>query len=191
MDTRETMALGFNRALVPLDGSMVAEAILPQFLRMAHALSMDVALIRVVVPPVKPVSIEEAPTELGKYAPTMERMLDEADNYLRSVAALPAFDGLKVMMTVRTGEAPQEIIASAKEISADVIAMTTHGRTASSDCCSDPSPEAVLRIADIPVFLLRAPPTSKAVMPQREFSTGRSYTRAKKLHGTVAAAPSS
>jgi nucleotide-binding universal stress UspA family protein len=55
----------------------------------------------------------------------MERMLDEADNYLRSVAALPAFDGLKVMTTVRTGEAPQEIIASAKEISADVIAMTS------------------------------------------------------------------
>jgi hypothetical protein len=39
MDTRETMALGFKRALVPLDGSMVAEAILPQFLCMAHALS--------------------------------------------------------------------------------------------------------------------------------------------------------
>jgi hypothetical protein len=30
---------------------MVAEAILPQFPRTAHALSMDMALIRVVVPP--------------------------------------------------------------------------------------------------------------------------------------------
>jgi nucleotide-binding universal stress UspA family protein len=165
MDTRETMALGFKRALVPLDGSMVAEAILPQFLRMAHALGMDVALIRVVVPTVKPVSIEEAPTELGKYAPTMERMLDEADNYLRSVAALPAFDGLKVMTTVRTGEAPQEIIASAKEISADVIAMATHGRTGLKRLLFGSVAEAVLRIADIPVFLLRALPTSKAVMP--------------------------
>ena len=42
-------------------------------------------------------------------------MLDEADTYLRSVAALPAFDELKVMTTVRIREAPQEIIASAKE----------------------------------------------------------------------------
>jgi hypothetical protein len=118
MDRRETMALGFKRALIPLDGSMVAEAILPQFLCMAHALSMDVALIRVVVPTLKPVSMEEAPTELGKSTP-MEQMLDEADTYLRSVAALPAFEGLNVMTTVRTGEAPQEIIASAKEIGAD------------------------------------------------------------------------
>jgi hypothetical protein len=101
------MAGGFKRAVVPLDGSMVAEAILPQFLCVAHALSMDVALIRVV-------AIEEAPTERGKYTAMMERMLDEADTYLRSVVALPAFEGLKVMTTVRIGEAPQEIIASAK-----------------------------------------------------------------------------
>jgi hypothetical protein len=93
-DTPEMMAGGFKRAVVPLDGSMVAEAILPQFLCVAHALSMDVALIRVVVP-TKPVAIEEAPTERGKYTAMMERMLDEADTYLRSVVALPAFEGSK------------------------------------------------------------------------------------------------
>ena len=160
MITPEMMARGFKRALVPLDGSMVAEAILPQFLCMAHALSMDVALIRVVVP-TKPVSIEEAPTELGKYTAMMERMLDEADTYLRSVAALPAFEGLKVMTTVRTGEAPQEIIASAKEIGADVIAMTPHGRTGLKRLLFGSVAEAVLRAAEIPVFMLRAPPISR------------------------------
>ena len=88
-------------------------------------------------------------------------MLDQAANYLRSVAALPAFDGLKVMRTVRTGEAPQEIIASAKEINADVIAMTTHGRTGLKRLLFGSVAEAVLRIADIPVFMLRAPPISR------------------------------
>jgi hypothetical protein len=127
-DTPEMMAGGFKRAVVPLDGSMVAEAILPQFLCVAHALSMDVALIRVVVP-TKPVAIEEAPTERGKYTAMMERMLDEADTYLRSVVALPAFEGLKVMTTVRIGEARQEIIASAKAMAP----------TSSNACCSDPS----------------------------------------------------
>ena len=156
MDTPETMALGFKRALVPLDGSLVAEAILPQFLRMAHALSMDVALIRVVVPTLNPVAIEEAPAEVANNAPTIERILDEADNYLRSVAALPAFDGLKVMTTVRTGEAPQEIIAAAREIGADIIAMTTHGRTGLKRLLFGSVAEAVLRMADIPVFILRA-----------------------------------
>ena len=155
MKTPETTQLGFKRALVPLDGSLVAEAILPQFLRLAHPLGMDVALVRVVVPAViKSAATEEAPA--GNAVPTMERMLDEADRYLRSVAALPVFEGLKVMTTVRTGEPPDEIIASAREIGADVIAMTTHGRTGLKRLLFGSVAEAVLRIADVPVFMLRA-----------------------------------
>lgn len=155
MKTPETTQLGYQRALVPLDGSMVAEAILPQFLRLAHPLGMDVALVRVVVPAaIKSAATEEAPA--GNAAPTMERMLDEADRYLRSVAALPVFEGLKVMTTVRTGEPPDEIIASAREIGADVIAMTTHGRTGLKRLLFGSVAEAVLRMADVPVFMLRA-----------------------------------
>jgi hypothetical protein len=50
MKTPQTTDLGFKRARVPLDGSMVAEAILPTFLPLAYPLGMEVALIRVVVP---------------------------------------------------------------------------------------------------------------------------------------------
>jgi nucleotide-binding universal stress UspA family protein len=156
MNTLETTELGFKRALVPLDGSMVAEAILPQFLRLAHPLGMEVALIRVVVPPVTPSAIEEASTEIGDTAPPMERMLDEADSYLRAVAATPVFEGLKVLTTVRSGEAPQEIIASARELGADVIAMSTHGRTGLKRLLFGSVAEAVVRMADVPVFMLRA-----------------------------------
>jgi len=121
MKTSRTAELGFKRAVVPLDGSMVAEAIVP--------LGMEVALTRVVVPTVKPAAVEETSVELGSAAPTIAKMLEEADAYLRGVAATPVFEGLKVLTTVRSGEAPQEIIASAKKLGADVIAMTTHGRT--------------------------------------------------------------
>ena len=50
--------------------------------------------MRVVVPTVKPAAVEET------------------DTYLRAVAAAPAFEGLHVLTTVRSGEAPQEIIAA-------------------------------------------------------------------------------
>jgi len=83
-------------------------------------------------------------------------MLDEADTYLRAVAAAPAFEGLHVLTTVRSGEAPQEIIASARELGADVIAMTTHGRTGLRRLLFGSVAEAVLRMADVPVFMLRA-----------------------------------
>ena len=147
---------GFKRALVPLDGSMVAEAILPAFLPLAQPLGMEVALIRVVVPTVKPVPISDVPVDVADTTPSIERLLEEADAYLRAVAVTPAFGGLKVLTSVRSGEAPQEIIAAAREIRADVIAMTTHGRSGLKRLLFGSVAEAVLRTADVPVFMLRA-----------------------------------
>jgi len=72
MNASLAAGLGFKRALVPLDGSIVAEAILPRFLELAHPLGIDVALIRVVVPTVKPAAIEETSVALGDTPPTMD-----------------------------------------------------------------------------------------------------------------------
>jgi len=72
MNASLAAGLGFKRALVPLDGSIVAEAILPRFLELAHPLGIDVALIRVVVPTVEPAAIEETSVALGDTPPTMD-----------------------------------------------------------------------------------------------------------------------
>jgi len=50
MNASHAAELRFKRALVPLEGSIVAEAILPPFLQLAHPLGVEVALVRVVVP---------------------------------------------------------------------------------------------------------------------------------------------
>lgn len=68
MKTSETDDFGFKRALVPLDGSMVAEAILPAFLPLAQPLGMELALVRVIVPTVKPVPVEDVPVAPGSSA---------------------------------------------------------------------------------------------------------------------------
>jgi len=145
-----------RRALITLDGSMVAEAILPVFLRIAYPLEMELVLVRVVVPTVSARAIHDTPQTLEDSASAGEHMREEAEKYLRAVAATPVFDRLRVLTTVRSGEAPREIIAAAKETRADVIAMTTHGRTGLSRLLFGSVAEAVLRTADVPVFVLRA-----------------------------------
>ena len=148
--------LQFRRALVTLDGSMVAEAILPAFLRVAYPLGLDIVLIRVV--PTVPVAAEDP----GHAQDSAERMKAEAEAYLRAVAATLSLDGLRVDTVVRTGEAPQEIIAGAQEVHADLIAMTTHGRTGLRRLLFGSVAEAVLRAAPVPVFIVRASPTEMA-----------------------------
>ena len=148
--------LQFRRALVTLDGSMVAEEILPAFLRVAYPLGLDIVLIRVV--PTVPVAAEDP----GHAQDSAERMKAEAEAYLRAVAATLSLDGLRVDTVVRTGEAPQEIIAGAQEVHADLIAMTTHGRTGLRRLLFGSVAEAVLRAAPVPVFIVRASPTEMA-----------------------------
>ncbi len=99
----------FRRALVPLDGSRVAEAILPAFLPMARPLKIDVMLVRVVVPTGQAAAVDETPEAIEAMEHAREQRRREADEYLRAVAAMPLFDGLQVSTMVRTGQAPEQI----------------------------------------------------------------------------------
>ena len=151
MDAKDTAALAVRRAIVPLDGSMVAEAILPSFLPMAQRLGVEVVLVRIVV-----TAISTALEDKRHAGESIERVRQEAIEYLRSVAALPMFGGLRVITTVRTGEAAVEIIQAAHELHADLIAMTTHGRTGLRRLLFGSVAEAVLRTAHVPVVIVRA-----------------------------------
>ena len=56
---------------------------------------------------------------------------------------------------VRRGEPAEEILAGAREAGADLIAMTTHGRSGLGRLLFGSGAEAVLRQSEVPVFLMR------------------------------------
>jgi len=141
----------YKRALVPLDGSMIAEAIVPFILEIAGPLDMEVALLRVVVPP--PPIVVEGSTHV--IVEDVEKMRADAEEYLTPIAAALCARGVRVTSHVRFGEAVGEILAGADEIGADIIAMTTHGRGGLGRLLFGSIAEAVLRRAEIPVFLMR------------------------------------
>jgi nucleotide-binding universal stress UspA family protein len=141
----------YKRALIPLDGSMIAEAIVPFILEIAGPLDMEVALLRVVVPS-PPVVVEGSTHAIIEDA---EKLRDDAQDYLASVAATLRARGVRVTTHVRCGEAVGEILAGAHEIGADLIAMTTHGRGGLGRLLFGSIAESVLRQAEIPVFLMR------------------------------------
>jgi nucleotide-binding universal stress UspA family protein len=64
--------------------------------------------------------------------------------------------GAVVECWVRRGELSGEIAAAAREAKADMIAMTTHGRSGLRRLLFGSVAEAVLRRVDLPVCLLRA-----------------------------------
>lgn len=140
-----------RRALVPLDGSPVAEAIVPFVSRIARPLGLEIALLRA-VPRTPPEVIEGSRVVLDN----TERLTQEADAYLRTIADRLSASGFRVLTIVRVGDPAAEILAAARECEADLIAMTTHGRGALGRLLFGSVAEAVLRRALVPVFIVRA-----------------------------------
>lgn len=79
----------------------------------------------------------------------------EAEEYLASIAAQLRVRGVRVTTAVRRGEPVAEILGGAREVDADLIAMTTHGRRGLSRLLFGSVAAAVLSQAEVPVSLMR------------------------------------
>jgi len=154
----------YKRALIPLDGSPVAETILPFILDIAGPLDIEVMLLRV-LPPAPPMPVEgSAPVLIDDEG---ARRTD-AEEYLAPLAVDLRNKGVRVETMVRPGVPAGQIVEAARSAKADLIAMTTHGRSGIRRLMFGSVAEAVLRQSDIPVFLLRATEAEVARRAARE-----------------------
>jgi nucleotide-binding universal stress UspA family protein len=85
----------------------------------------------------------------------VEKLRADAEEYLVSIAAQLRAKGVRVTTAVRRGEPVAEILAGAREVDADLIAMTTHGCSGLSRLLFGSVAAAVLPHAEVPVFLMR------------------------------------
>jgi nucleotide-binding universal stress UspA family protein len=137
----------FQRILVPLDGSRLAEAILPDVLELAAQQRAEVVLLRVALAHALPgVELTEAQVHA----------VEEAERYLADVEHGLADRGIRVSSAVRYGRAAEEILDHARTSDIDLIAMSTHGRNGIERVLLGSVAERVLREAPVPVFLRRA-----------------------------------
>jgi nucleotide-binding universal stress UspA family protein len=140
----------YKRALVPLDGSIVAESVIPFILQVAGPLDLEVTLLSVVVP-APPAVMDAGPAVID----SAEKLSAEAEAYLMPFANELRANGVRATIAVRRGEPVAEILAGAREAQADLIIMTTHGRTGFGRLLFGSVAEGILRRADVPVFLMR------------------------------------
>ena len=154
----------YKRALVPLDGSPIAEAIIPFILEIAGPLDMEVVLLRV-VEPIPPIALEGS---RHIEVEDVELRRTDAEEYLAPIAAELRNKGVRVERRVRRGNAVDQIVAAAREAGADLIAMSTHGRGGLGRLVFGSVAQAVLRQAEVPVFLMRATESQVARRVARE-----------------------
>lgn len=134
--------------LVPLDGSHFAE----QALEPARALAREgtLLLLHVVDPLISGYVAEE-----GDVDPVRQSVLDDAESYLRDVAARLRAAGAPVMTRVLVGAPGDVIAAEACAWGADLVAMATHGRTGLARLMLGSVAAGVLQRAETPVLFVR------------------------------------
>ena len=156
----------YKRALVPLDGSPTAEAIIPFILEIAGPLDMAVRLLRV-VEPIAPMVVEGASPVIVDDPVARER---DAEEYLAPIAAELRGRGVDAAWEVGRGAAAAAILAAAKSSGADLVAMSTHGRSGLGRLLFGSVAEQVLRHADVPVFLMRQTEAQVAARAAKEIA---------------------
>ncbi len=143
----------FKKILVCLDGSKLAEQIIPHAVEVAATHKAKLILFRVM-----PLPVAVAPGAPGVpiEAPMTPEEEAEAKNYLLGVAGPLAEKGIRAEVVVQQGaSAGKEIVEFAKEKSVDLIALATHGRSGLGRAVFGSVADFVLRESGLPILLVR------------------------------------
>jgi len=151
----------YERILVPLDGSEVGEAALPHVEELVSKLvlgvKVEVILLQVISSLTYYVIAGEASARVPYTEKELEQIKKKANEYLAKAGESLRSKGATVKTKVATGKAAEEIIKVADETKADLVVMSTHGRSGLSRLIFGSITDKVLRTGTVPVLVVRAP----------------------------------
>ena len=150
-----------EKILVPLDGSKVGESALPYVedlvSKMLPDSKVEITLIQVVSSLTHYVVGGETSAIVAYTEEEINQMKKQAAAYLEKAGQTLKGKGVKTAIQVVAGDAADEIIKAADEMNADIIAMSTHGRSGLSRWAFGSVTDKVLRGGHHPVLVVRAP----------------------------------
>jgi nucleotide-binding universal stress UspA family protein len=124
-----------KKALVPLDGSAVSEAVIPFIRDIARSLQMELTLLQVL--------------------PKTNRTFSNAETYLKDWCRRLGEEKVSATFQVKIGSAADQIIDYAAESACDMVAMSTRGQTALNLWSLGSVAQKVLLGGDSPLLLIK------------------------------------
>ncbi len=140
--------MAYRRILVPLDGSLLSEYILPQVERFASAFQNEMTLLHV-VPVNEANDIDLTPSQKQARAGVV-RYLQGVEDSLRHL-------GGKIDWAIVCGDPAEEIASFARKNDIDLVIMSTHGKGEAHHKGIGSVMSEVLKLVTVPVVTVRAP----------------------------------
>lgn len=145
----------YRRIMVPLDGSELAECVIPHIEVIGKLSEASVELVRVVEPIELPtrggiaLSIDDI-RQIESHSKT------EAENYLHGIVERLKIAGIKARSKILTGRAADSLVDHVHKNNFDLIIMATHGRSGISRWIWGSVAEKILHSSSIPILLVRS-----------------------------------
>ena len=137
----------FQSILVPLDGSKLAEAILPEVEELAALLNARLHLVMVsrvnVLPGLDPTDAQV-------------RVIHRAQEYLEKLEEQLSVRNMDIELHAPYGDPAEKVLEVCRRHDIDLIAMSTHGRSGIGRWLLGSIADKVVRPSEKPVLLLRA-----------------------------------
>ncbi|MDJ0987745.1 MAG: universal stress protein [Desulfobacterales bacterium] len=151
----------YNKIMVPLDGSELAECVMPHVEAITTGCKItNVVFVRVVNPIQLPASVP-ARGEFGfgeeERLQLQKQHTQAAEAYLKRMVANTRLDGVVPNYEVLEGMVADTLAHWAEKNEVDLIVIASHGRSGVSRWIMGSVADRLLRSACVPVLMIRAP----------------------------------
>lgn len=140
----------FEHLLVPLDGSPLAECVLPHTVALARALGSRISLLRVLEPP-----------RVGERSASMDPLdwhmrVADTNAYLEEVKGRLQGIGLATESLLLEGQAAERVVDFARRQAVDLIVLSSHGQSGLSGWNISSVVQKIIMRAYVPTMIVRA-----------------------------------
>jgi nucleotide-binding universal stress UspA family protein len=149
--------MNYQHVIVPLDGSELAESVLPHLEAIASNCQITTVEIIRVVPPLEMHYRAALPIDPKQEKQINESSLKDAENYLLKIKAKLDASRMNVATKVLSGDAASALVEYVEKSGADLLIIATHGRSGISRWVWGSVADKLLRTSCIPVFVVRPP----------------------------------
>ncbi|MBB3181969.1 universal stress protein [Variovorax sp. Sphag1AA] len=150
----------YQRILVPIDGSVISNCGLSEAIRIAKMTQGRLRLFHVI----DDLSFALAlGSNSGISNDLIASLRGDAMKILDKAKAVACAAGVQVetrLCDAFRGEVQDKVAEEAREWGADLIVLSTHGRRGASRLLLGSGAERILRVAPVPILLVRAPDTT-------------------------------
>ena len=162
---------GFRSIVAPLDGTPLAESVLPTAVYVAKTLGIPIHLVQS-VPTSGEIWVGVEPTYY--YSTDIEAvLLESGEKYLSSIVDRLQKEGIEARTTVKMGRPDFNITEHASEVDDSLIIMATHSRKGVASWLLGTVAERVVRSSHRPVLLIRASESAESEEASAFQSTGQ------------------